>query len=207
MPPKYGRKRKNINRKKKNYIPRNKTRRNELYFTRTSYNGIPSQGPTHDIADNYFFSIANLDQSSEITRLFQKIRLLSVDCRWIPKYTVTTAGSGIISNNIMVAFNGQNDQTGVPSKNDMLQQSRMKMYNVTKAFSIRIYPVIKQQLGSSGVTTYYSQKPSSQVGIDSTSLDLRMYGLDWYMEASGLATGVNIGVWELKYNMLAQVVR
>ena len=206
MPPKKNGKKKNG----KSKIPRNKLKAkpNQLFLKRTYLAIIPQAGAggvNTATASNYWFSIGGLSGISEVTNLFQKVYLMSVDVTFIPKATNSqTSAVGTESTTLMWAFNGNNDQTGIPTHDTMMQNSMTKYGNITKGFKQRIFPVVKMQMGSSGVTTYYSQKPSRQVAIDANSLLLKHYGLDWFIPDTNLAHGTILGSFKLTYNILAK---
>jgi len=209
MPPKGKR---NI-RKRVSRIPRNRLKRkpNQLLFKRTYLAVIPQAelaGVGIDTRNNYYFSIGGLVNIAEITNLFQRVYLMSVDVEWIPKATNSqTSAINTNSTTIMWAYNGNNDQTGLPTHASMMENSLTKYGNITKGFKQRIFPVVKMQMGSSGVTTYYSQKPSRIVALDSNSLNLKHYGLDWFIPNTNLAIGTILGSFKLTYNILAKNVR
>lgn len=207
MPPKKSAK------KSRAKIPRNrlKIKSNTLAFKRTYFSEVPQNGAggsNLDTFGNYWFSLNLLSNISEITNLFQKVYLTSVDVEWVPKATNSqTSAVGTNSTTIMYAFNGNNDQTGHPSKNSMMENSMTKFALITKGFKIRIFPVVKSQMGSQGVVTYYSQKPSRTVAMDANSLSLRHYGLDWFIPDTNMAIGTILGSLKQTYNIVAKNVR
>lgn len=169
---------------------------------RTTTNTVNANG-AFDIAANYYFQMSQVPGSTELSTMFQKVKLLSVDCEWVPRSNVATASATTLTNNKMyVAFNGNNDQTGLPSSGSIRESNKYRVFNFTDNFKMRIYPVAKRQLGSAGITSYYEQRQSKHVKIDSNSLGLEYYGLDWVIIACGLANTVTLGNWLLTYNIV-----
>lgn len=194
-------------RKKKMVVPRKKLSGNEVFFRRKTFNSIGQASSLAPTEDNYFFSLSLLPSVTDISNMFAKVKLLSVDCKWCPRATVSTlSASTLINTTGYAAFNPSNDGTGTVQFNDLLTNSKAKSFNITKPFKIRIYPVLKTQVGVTSVTTCYIDKPSSQVFIDTKDLAVRFYGMDWIIPNTGLASGYHLGDWELTYNIVAKNV-
>lgn len=192
-------------------IPRNRFKTNQLAFKRSYFSEVSQNSPggvNLPTAGNYWFSLSLLSGISEITNMFQKVYIMSVDVEWLPKATVSqTSAINTNSTTLLYAFNGNNDQTGLPSYSSMMENSMTKFGLITKGFKIRIFPVVKSQMGSQGVVTYYSQKPSRTVAMDGNSLGLRHYGIDWFVPDTNLAGGTILGSLKQTYNILGKNVR
>lgn len=195
--------RKSVKKYNKKYTKKNNT----LFIRRSTYNPINVDALNTDRANNYYFQISQIPNHSELENMFQKIKLLSVDCEWIPKAnSATLSATGYGQMSIFYAFNGNNDTTGVPTLSSIMENNKHKTKLITDHFKFRVYPVVKT-LNSSTSVTYYTQSPSNKMKFDSDSLAVRHYGLDWVIPSVGFSVGHPLGVWKITYNIVGYLPR
>lgn len=157
-------------------------------------------------AGNYYFDISQIPDIAELMAVFQKFKLLRVECVFNPRGTVNTqvGGAGLTASEILYAFNPNNGITGTPTYSTMDQLQGRKIGPVTKTHKIIIYPVLKNQIGQYGATTYYTDMRIGNVWLNSTNLGVRNYGLDFFIPNMGLPNGTVLGQWELTYVLLCK---
>lgn len=185
---------------KRKRFPIMRPRNNTVLIRRTVVANVTQPGAGNDIAGNYYFQCSQIPNSSELGSVFKSFKLLSIDMKWIPKITVNESNN-VSSANMYVAFNQDNVNTGVPNSTTIREQNTCKMKTFFKTWKHRFYPVIKNQVGATGITTYYTNMPCYKTFVSTNSLALQYYGVDWFVPDPGLTSGVSLGKFEITYNI------
>lgn len=180
--------------------PAMRARNNTVLIRRTAIASVVQTTVGVDTAANYYFQVSQVPNSSEIASMFKSFKLLSVDIKWVPKITQNETNN-VSSTNMYTAFNQDNNNTGLPNSASMREQNTCKVRTFFKQWKQRIYPVLKNQVGATGVTTYYTNMPCYKTWLSTSSLNIHYYGLDWVIPDAGLGLNVGYGKYEITYNI------
>lgn len=149
-----------------------------------------------DVGSNYFFQVSQVPNSSEFSGMFKEFKLNYVRLKWQPALQNT---NDLAATPMYTAFNNNNLTTGVLSASSIREQSSCVIRNTQKPFSMKLRPVLKSQVGQSGITTYYSNIPCNKQWLSTDSLQVEYYGLDWVIPSPGVS--VPVGEYVITYNI------
>lgn len=176
------------------------SKNSSIVLRRTVVSAVMAAGAGFNVSDAFYFEMTQVNNFSEITAMFKKIKLLNITIKWLP--AISSADAGIVISKVMyTAVNPDNINTGVPTPATIREQNNVSVRDFTKTFTIKFVPVIKNQVGQAGVTTYYTDMPANQTYLSPSQAGVKMYGLDWSIPDTGLANTVHLGKWEITYNI------
>lgn len=171
-----------------------------LSVKRTVVSIVACTGPGFDDSANYYFEMTQMPGFSEITAMFTKIKLQGVRLRWCPAFSDTLAGATSISKTMLVAVNTDNVTT-VPTLGSLRERNNVMIKAYDKGFSVKLKPVLKNQVGQAGLLTYYTDTPCNKVTLSPANAGVRFYGLDWSIADTGLPATTILGKWEIIYTV------
>lgn len=174
-------------------------RNNEVVIRRTVLSPIVQTTTGVDEASNYYFQMSQVPNFSEISAMFKEIKLVNVVIKWVPVKTETTGSE--ISNVIYFAYNPNNYSTGAPTSATIREQNNCYIRKYTSTFTKKLHPVIKNQVGQAGISTYYTDIPCHKQWMPTESASVRFYGFDWVIPDNGTTATNPLGKFEITYKI------
>lgn len=176
-------------------------KKDSLVIKRTIYSPITRTLTGFDESSNFYFQMSQVPNFAEFSAMFKQIKLNKVTVKWVPVVTQNNNSTVIKNLDMYTAINKDNFITGAPTSNSIREQSNCMIRSRNKGFTQTVYPVIKDQVGIAGATTYYTDIPCSKTWLSTSSGSIIYYGWDWFIADGGEATGTPLGNFIITYHI------
>ncbi len=171
---------------------------------RSKFADVNQAAASLDTAGNFFYQLSQIPDISDITSAFARLKLCRVIMNWIPAFNTTQPSAGPLNGGIMMACFNPSNTAGTPTQTTVLSNNTHRMWPITRKFTYEVPTVVLQQLGDT-ITTYYAQHSSRDLWIDSASTAVKHFGFDWIVLNTGFAAATALGVWEITYDVIADL--